>query len=150
MQTQTQTTEQPHIIGMHHVAIICSDYAVSRHFYTHTLGFAIVAENHQAERQSHKLDLSVGIASDMDMPRAQVQIELFHFPNAPKRASYPEANGLRHVAFAVADVEKYKQHLHQHHITTEEIRTDGYTGRRFFFCADPDGLPLEFYETPTI
>lgn len=123
--------------SIHHVAIICSDYAVSKRFYTETLGLAVVAEHYRESRQSYKLDLALPDGG---------QIELFSFPDAPPRPSRPEAQGLRHLAFAVDDVAQCKTWLERQGVAVEPIRTDEYTGRRFTFFADPDGLPLELYE----
>jgi glyoxylase I family protein len=123
--------------AVHHVAIICSDYAVSKRFYTEILGLTAIGEVYRAERQSYKLDLAVN---------GHYQIELFSFPNPPKRPSRPEALGLRHLAFAVADLDAAVEHLSQQGVITEPIRVDEHTGRRFTFFADPDDLPLELYE----
>lgn len=123
--------------GIHHVAIIASDYGRSKQFYVETLGLAVVAENYRAERQSYKLDLALPDGA---------QIELFSFPNPPARPSRPEACGLRHLAFAVDDVTVWKRKLEAAGIAVEDIRVDEFTGRRFVFFADPDGLPLELYE----
>jgi glyoxylase I family protein len=122
---------------IHHIAIICSDYAVSKKFYTEILGLKIIQEVYRAERDSYKLDLAVG---------GQYQIELFSFPNPPKRTSRPEAAGLRHLAFETDDIEAAINHLSNHGVTAEPIRTDEHTGKRFTFFADPDSLPIEFYE----
>ena len=122
---------------IHHVAIICSDYPRSKHFYSEVLGLGIIAETWRAERQSWKLDLALG---------SHGQIELFSFPGAPARPSYPEAQGLRHLAFAVADLEESIAHLTRHGVVAEPIRRDELTGKRFTFFSDPDGLPLELYE----
>ena len=122
---------------IHHAAIICSDYAVSKRFYTECLGLRVVAENFRAERNSYKLDLALPDGS---------QVELFSFEGAPPRPSYPEARGLRHLAFAVADIDQARGWLLSAGVTPEEIRTDEYTGQRFLFFVDPDGLPLELYE----
>jgi glyoxylase I family protein len=124
-------------LAIHHVAIICSDYERSKHFYTQILGLKIIAEAYRAERQSYKLDLAVADGT---------QLELFSFPNPPERPSRPEACGLRHLAFAVADVEQIKMNLEQKGVVVEPIRVDEYTGKKFTFFADPDGLPLEVYE----
>ena len=124
-------------LAIHHVAIICSDYAKSKHFYTQILGLKVIAEAYRTERQSYKLDLEIGSGS---------QIELFSFPNPPSRPSRPEACGLRHLAFAVADVEVIKADLERQGVFVEPIRIDEYTGKKFTFFADPDGLPLEVYE----
>jgi len=123
--------------AVHHIAIICSDYAVSKRFYTEVLGLTILQEVYRAGRQSYKLDLAVN---------DRYQIELFSFPDPPKRPSRPEAVGLRHLAFAVADLDTAVAHLNEHGVDTEPIRVDEHSGRRFTFFADPDGLPLELYE----
>lgn len=122
---------------IHHVAVICSDYARSRHFYTEVLGLHPLAEHFREPRNSWKLDLALPDGG---------QIELFSFPEAPPRPSYPEARGLRHLAFAVADLDAAVRHLGAHGVAVEAVRVDPYTGRRFVFFADPDGLPLELYE----
>ncbi len=123
--------------GIHHVAIICSDYARSKHFYTEILGLTVMAEVYRAERDSYKLDLAVN---------GLYQIELFSFPNPPARTSRPEAAGLRHLAFKVADIHQTLILLHNAGVTCEEIRQDEFTKKSFFFIADPDDLPIEFYE----
>jgi glyoxylase I family protein len=125
------------LLRIHHAAIICADYARSRRFYTEVLGLRVVAEHYRAARQSFKLDLALPDGS---------QIELFSFPAPPPRPSRPEAQGLRHLSFAVADVARCKAELEAQGVAVEDIRTDEYTGRRFTFFADPDGLPLELYE----
>jgi glyoxylase I family protein len=122
---------------IHHVAIICSDYARSRRFYTEVLGGTVIAETYRAERDSYKLDLRLG---------AHDQVELFSFPHPLPRPSYPEACGLRHLALAVADVAAVVAELAAAGIVVEPVRTDELTGRRFTFFADPDGLPIEVYE----
>jgi len=122
---------------MHHVAIICSDYERSRRFYTEVLGLRVLNENYRPERDSWKLDLTLPDGS---------QIELFSFSSPPARPSYPEACGLRHLAFEVDDVEQWKAMLESRGVAVEAIRIDEYTQRRFVFFADPDGLPLELYE----
>jgi len=125
------------LLRIHHAAIICSDYERSKRFYTEVLGLRVLAEHLRAERQSWKLDLALPDGS---------QIELFSFPAPPPRPSRPEAQGLRHLAFAVQDVAQCKRDLEAQGVVVEEIRVDEYTGRRFTFFADPDGLPLELYE----
>ena len=123
--------------SIHHVAIICSDYNISKKFYTEILGLEIMAEHYRAERHSHKLDLKLG---------DHYVIELFSFPNPPERTSRPEAAGLRHLAFTVSDLDHTVQQLNDKGVTTEPIRVDEYTRKHFTFFSDPDGLPLELYE----
>lgn len=125
------------ITGIHHIAIICSDYQRSKYFYTEVLGLRIVQEVYRAERQSYKLDLAL---------QDQYILELFSFPAPPARPSRPEACGLRHLAFAVADVVQAAEYLKNKGVVTEPIRVDEFTGRQFTFFADPDGLPLELYQ----
>jgi len=122
---------------VHHIAIICSDYQKSKRFYTDVLGLTIKQEIFREVRNSYKLDLEVA---------GQYQIELFSFPDPPPRPSRPEATGLRHLAFEVDNVEEAAGHIQSHSIPTEPIRVDEFTGKRFTFFADPDGLPIEFYE----
>ncbi|MEK8180845.1 VOC family protein [Flavobacterium buctense] len=122
---------------VHHIAIICSNYDLSKKFYVEILGLEIIREVYRAERQSFKLDLSLN---------GQYIIELFSFPNPPKRVSRPEALGLRHLAFEVDDIESVIKHLALYNTIAEPIRTDEYTGKRFTFISDPDELPIEFYE----
>lgn len=123
--------------GIHHVAIISSDYALSKYFYTRILGFEILRETFRKERNSYKLDLLVDNST---------QIELFSFPDTPERMSYPEARGLRHLAFSTPDIEDAVLCLNKEGVLTEPIRIDEITGKRFTFFSDPDNLPLELYE----
>lgn len=125
------------LLAIHHAAIICSDYPRSKHFYHQILKLPIIAEHFRADRHSYKLDLALPDGS---------QIELFSFENAPPRPSYPEAQGLRHLAFKVVSVEQSKIYLQSQGVVVEEVRVDEITGKRFTFFADPDGLPLELYE----
>lgn len=128
------------ITGVHHIAIICSDYARSKQFYTQILGFPVVAETYREARRSYKLDLRV---------TETVQIELFSFPEPPPRPSTPEACGLRHLAFAVSNLDQEVTRLTAKGVEVEPIRIDELTDRRFTFFKDPDGLPLELYEEAT-
>lgn len=123
--------------SIHHIAIICSNYEVSKAFYTEILGLEVLREVYRKERQSYKLDLAL---------HGQYIIELFSFPSPPKRPSRPEALGLRHLAFGVDNIENVVGHLKTKGIITESIRTDEYTNRRFTFFSDPDDLPIELYE----
>jgi glyoxylase I family protein len=124
--------------GLHHVAIICSDYAKSKQFYSEVLGLKVLAENYRQHRDSYKLDLQLPDGS---------QIELFSFPNPPPRPSKPEALGLRHLAFKVNSVEEFVFYLEGKGIAVEPIRVDEFTDKKYTFFQDPDGLPLELYES---
>ncbi|WP_243042534.1 SMU1112c/YaeR family gloxylase I-like metalloprotein [Dyella sedimenti] len=128
---------EPLLPAIHHVALICSDYARSKAFYSQTLGLRVIREVYRAERDSWKLDLEVSPG---------VSLELFSFPAPPPRPSRPEAQGLRHLAFAVPDLDAAVATLAGRGVECEPIRVDEYTGRRFTFFADPDGLPIELYE----
>lgn len=123
--------------SIHHVAIICSDYEKSKHFYTSILGLKVIAENYRETRASYKLDLRLPGGG---------QIELFSFPHPPKRPSSPEASGLRHLAFNVDSIEATTDYLVSKGVAVEPIRVDEYTNKKFTFFNDPDGLPLELYE----
>ncbi|WP_215222929.1 SMU1112c/YaeR family gloxylase I-like metalloprotein [Echinicola shivajiensis] len=123
--------------GIHHIAVICSDYSRSKRFYTEVLGLEVIQEVYREERNSYKLDLTLN---------GEYIIELFSFPDPPKRLSRPEACGLRHLAFSVEDLGKAVEVLNDLGVRTEEIRVDEWTGKRFVFFSDPDGLPIEFYE----
>lgn len=121
---------------IHHVAIICSNYEVSKEFYAGKLGLEIIREEYRKERMSYKLDLKLGDS----------QIELFSFPNSPKRLSYPEGCGLRHLALEVDNIEEAVNELKGKGINVEPIRVDEFTLRKFTFFEDPDQLPIELYE----
>jgi len=123
--------------SIHHIAIICSNYESSKNFYVNILGFTIVKETYRADRDSYKLDLAL---------QGDYIIELFSFPNPPARPSQPEASGLRHLAFAVDNIEEAIAHLAKQNVACEPIRIDSLTNKKFTFFSDPDGLPLELYE----
>ena len=123
--------------GIHHIAIICSDYQVSKNFYTNVLGLTVIQETYRADRDSYKLDLVL---------QGQYCIELFSFPKPGKRLSKPEASGLRHLAFQVEHLELEIEKLASNHIPAETIRIDPLTGKKFTFFRDPDDLPIELYE----
>ena len=123
--------------SVHHIAIICSDYKTSKHFYTEILGLEIIQEHYREARDSYKLDLALN---------GNYIIELFSFHYPPSRPSQPEARGLRHLAFAVENIGASVNHLHANNVETEPVRTDELTGKRFTFFRDPDNLPLELYE----
>jgi glyoxylase I family protein len=125
------------LLKVHHLAIICSDYEKSKAFYVGVLGCTVVAEHYRADRESYKLDLAVN---------GVYTIELFSFPEPPKRVSRPEAAGLRHLAFTVTDIEAAVAALKAKGVQTEPVRTDEFTGKRFTFFFDPDALPIELYE----
>lgn len=122
---------------LRHIAIICSDYEKSKTFYTRVLGFEIKSEVYRQERQSYKLDLSLN---------SEYLIELFSFPNPPKRLTHPEAVGLRHIAFEVDNIEESVQYLQEKGINVEQVRIDEFTSKKFTFMLDPDNLPIEIYE----
>ncbi|SMY35255.1 SMU1112c/YaeR family gloxylase I-like metalloprotein [Photobacterium andalusiense] len=123
--------------AIHHVAIICSDYARSKAFYSQLLQLEIICETYREDRNSYKLDLKLP---------DNTQIELFSFNGAPLRLSYPEAQGLRHLAFAVDDLALTVDYLQQNGVEVEPIRIDDLTDKAFTFFSDPDGLPLELYQ----
>jgi len=136
--TPSSAISQPsHFQRLHHIAILSSDYARAKDFYVRILGLRVLQETHRVERQSWKLDL----AGEGDL-----QLELFSFPHPPRRPTQPEACGLRHLAFAVADLDAAVAHLRAEGVAVEPIRTDELTGKRFTFFKDPDELPLELYE----
>ncbi|WML24821.1 VOC family protein [Neobacillus sp. OS1-33] len=122
---------------IHHIAVICSDYQKSKDFYVRILGLTPINEVYRTERDSYKLDLEVN---------GQYQIELFSFPNPAVRPNYPEAAGLRHLAFEVDDVEEAVEYMKNHQVKVEDIRVDPVTNKKFSFFPDPDGLPIELYE----
>lgn len=126
--------------SLHHLALITADYPRARDFYTRVLGLPVVAEHYRESRQSWKLDLALG------SPPNVVQLEVFSFPNPPPRPTRPEACGLRHLALSVADLDAEIARLAGFGVVAEPVRVDEYTGARFTFFADPDGLPIELYE----
>ena len=123
---------------LHHIAVIASDYKISKHFYTQILGLEVIREVYREARDSYKLDLLLPDGT---------QIELFSFPNPPLRPTHPEARGARHIAFEVEDLDACVSHLESNGVSVEPVRVDGFTNQRFTFFPDPDGLPLELYES---
>jgi glyoxylase I family protein len=123
--------------SVHHIALICSNYELSKKFYTEILGLSVIQETFRVERNSYKLDLALN---------GNYIIELFSFPNPPSRPSGPEACGLRHLAFSVTNIEASIKALTSHGVVCEPIRVDTISNKKFTFFADPDGLPLELYE----
>ncbi|WP_045860580.1 SMU1112c/YaeR family gloxylase I-like metalloprotein [Teredinibacter purpureus] len=123
--------------GVHHAAIICSDYKVSKDFYVSVLGLEIIAENYRRDKGSYKLDLKLPDGS---------QLELFSFPDPPLRVNRPEAQGLRHIAFSVDSINDVVESLRKKGVSVEDIRIDEFTGKKYTFFSDPDNLPLELYE----
>lgn len=122
---------------VHHIAIICRDYEVSKAFYRDVLGLKLDQEIYRQERQSYKADLSLN---------GEYILELFSFPSPPSRPSRPEATGLRHLAFEVDDIQAEMTELNKLGVSTEPIRIDEFTGKKFTFFSDPDDLPIELYE----
>lgn len=122
---------------IHHIAVICSDYKKSKYFYTKILGLEVLKETYRKEKNSYKLDLMIS---------GHYQIELFSFPDPPERMSYPEARGLRHLAFEVSNIEAAVEELREKGVPAEPVRKDPVTGKYFTFFEDPDRLPLELYE----
>lgn len=123
--------------SVHHVALICSDYAKSLRFYTEVLGLRVLAEHYREQRRSYKTDLAID---------DHYVLELFSFPDPPRRLTRPEAAGLRHLAFEVSNLDASVTGLEQAGVSHEAVRVDEYTGKRFVFFQDPDGLPIELYE----
>lgn len=134
---ETTPSKPMKLSGLHHVAIICSDYEVSKRFYTEILGFELTSEIYRAEKVSYKADL---------MLNGHYIIELFSFPDPPARISDPEACGLRHIAFSIHDIKSFIAYLKTINIEVEDVRVDQHTGKQFTFFRDPDGLPIELYE----
>lgn len=122
---------------IHHIAIIVSDYALSKDFYVNKLGFSIIRENYRPERNDWKLDLRVNDTTEL---------EIFGVVNPPKRVNRPEAAGLRHLAFKVKKIEDVIKELEEKGIEVEPVRYDDFTGKKMTFFHDPDGLPLELHE----
>lgn len=127
-----------HLTKVHHIAIICSDYRRSLDFYTRILGMRVIAEHYREERQSYKTDLALG---------DDYVVELFSFPSPPARLSHPEATGLRHLAFQVSNLQEAIAELEKNEVLHEAVRIDEFTGKQFVFFADPDGLPIELYQS---
>ena len=120
--------------AVHHVAIICSDGEQARRFYLERLGCELLRETRRLE--DTKLDLRL----------AGIDIELFIKPGAPARLTYPEACGLRHLAFRVQSVAEAACWLAERDIPCEPIRLDDIDHRPMTFFQDPDGLPIELHE----
>ena len=134
--------EGPVLSAIHHIAIICSDKDKALHFYHDILGFQVIRSNYRADRNDWKIDLL--LSGDPNGPH--IELEPFIVPAAPSRPSYPEAQGLRHLAFKVPSVVDAVAWLKERGIECEPIRTDTYTGEAMTFFHDPDELPIEIHE----
>lgn len=128
---------QPAFNKIHHIAIIAADYEKSRHFYVDILGFSIIRENHRPEKGDIKLDLKMN---------EETEIELFIKSDVPKRLTYPEAKGYRHLAIKTTNIEEDRNYLISQGVKVEEIRQDEITDRKMLFFYDPDDLPIELHE----
>ena len=128
---------QPAFNKIHHIAIIAADYEKSRHFYVDILGFSIIRENHRPEKGDIKIDLKMN---------EETEIELFIKSDAPKRLTYPEAKGYRHLAIKTTNIEEDRNYLISQGVKVEEIRQDEITDRKMLFFYDPDDLPIELHE----
>lgn len=126
------------IQSVNHIAIIASDIQKSMHFYIDVLGFELIRKVYREQRDSYKVDLALN---------GNYLIELFTFPDSPARPSFPEALGLRHLAFSIKDINASIAELNAKGIETEDIRIDPFTNCKCVFFADPDGLPIELVET---
>jgi len=122
---------------IHHIAIIAADYEKSRQFYVDILGFSIIRENHRPEKGDIKLDLKMN---------EETEIELFIKSDVPKRLTYPEAKGYRHLAIKTTNIEEDRNYLISQGVKVEEIRQDEITDRKMLFFYDPDDLPIELHE----
>ena len=120
----------------HHIAIICSDWEKTREFYVEKLGFTLTREVYRPENGDWLRFLQQG----------DTVLEIFIRPDAPARVNNPEAMGLRHLAFRVAEIEPAVAWLNSRGVETEPVREDKFNGGRFTFFKDPDGLPLELHE----
>lgn len=101
------------------------------------LGFSIIRENYRPARGDWKLDLRVN---------ENTELEIFGVSNPPARVTGPEAAGLRHLAFYTDNIEETVRELEENGIEVEPIRVDEFSGGKFTFFKDPDGLPLELHE----
>ncbi len=128
---------QPAFNKIHHIAIIAADYEKSRQFYVDILGFSIIRENHRPEKGDIKLDLKMN---------EETEIELFIKSDAPKRLTYPEAKGYRHLAIKTTNIEEDRNYLISQGVKVEEIRQDEITDRKMLFFYDPNDLPIELHE----
>ena len=121
--------------SINHVAIIVSDLKKAVDFYVKKLGLKEISRIKRQEK-SDIIYLDGGNAV----------VELFVEPKSPERLSYPEALGLRHLAFGTDSFDEKINELKNKKIEIEPIRTDLRTGKRMTFCKDPDGLPIEISE----
>ncbi|WP_439424935.1 VOC family protein [Oenococcus alcoholitolerans] len=124
------------IKGLNHIAIIAGDLKKTRIFYENILGFSENSCHSRPEKHDTILNVS----------KADIQLEIFIKKEAPKRPTFPEAKGLRHLAFSVDDVKQTAVFLQKQGVKVEKIRLDDFNGKKMTFCFDPDGLPIELHE----
>ncbi|AVH75415.1 VOC family protein [Weissella koreensis] len=121
---------------IHHIAINASDYVATKKFYVDQLGFEVIRETPRPAKNDLKLDLRLG----------DQELEIFIADHFPKRLTYPEALGLRHLAFKVENMDEALAELKAQGIEFEPVRMDELTNKKMTFFFDPDGLPLELHE----
>ena len=120
---------------LHHIAIICSDKEKTIRFYQ-TLGFSVIEFRPRQDRGDEIVFMEC----------CGTVLELFIEHNRPLRLTYPEAYGLRHIAFSVDNLSDTCKELHSAGYDLDPIRKDMRTDEAMTFVKDPDGLPIELRE----
>lgn len=142
------------ITRIDHLNIVVSDLERAKKFFV-LLG---CTEGISSELDTGFLEKLTGIRCAggsfvaLHHPGSNLSIELLKFDAvAPGAENIGLANriGLRHLAFAVSDIEAEVQRLREHGVEfIGEVQTWQKTGKKLIYFHGPDGILLEFAQYP--
>jgi len=142
------------IARMDHLNIVVSDLDEAKKFFL-LLGFT---EGIRSELDAGFLEKVTGIQGAsgrfvaLHHPGSELSIELLKFDGGSSGAGEigrADRIGLRHLAFAVTDIESEVRRLQDHGIKfIGDIQTWEKTGKKLVYFHGPDGILLEFAQYP--
>ena len=134
-----------------HINVVVSDLASARDFFCR-LGFVVT---HAGDLKGEWISAIVGLPDvqasyvQLALGETDCRLELLAFDNPPSppvsRKNQPHQIGIRHMAFAVDDIETLVAGLRDDDIAFfSEVQTYPATGKKLVYCYGPDGIILEF------